>query len=91
MKMLFWQTCPFHECLKLSDSERAYENFMQLFLDVANKFWSTIKLFMNNKGYHGNNNLMLYETEVSGILNNFYINMSNTLLAKKRMDWIEMI
>ena len=31
------RTCPFHECLKLSDSERAYENFKQLFLDITNK------------------------------------------------------
>ena len=30
----FWAdlTCPFHESLKLSDSEQAYENFKQLFL-----------------------------------------------------------
>ena len=31
------RTCPFHECLNLSDSERAYENFKQLFLDITNK------------------------------------------------------
>ena len=31
------RTCPFHECLKLSDSERAYENFKLLFLDITNK------------------------------------------------------
>ena len=165
------RTCPFHECLKLSDPERAYENFKQLYLDITNKhapvktkmirgnnaplmnkelskeiivksklrnklyrhktktnwknytkqhnkcrylrreavilhfsklckngvisdkkFWSTIKPFMNNKGYHGNNNLTLYEddniakdeTEVSGILNNFYINIVNHVTGKER-------
>ena len=31
------RTCLFHECLKLSDSERAYENFKQPFLDITNK------------------------------------------------------
>ena len=29
--------CPFHECFKLSDSERVYENFKQLFLDITNR------------------------------------------------------
>ena len=49
---------------------------------------------MNNKGCHGNNNLTLYEggniakdeIEVSGILNNFYINIVKHVLAKKRMN-----
>ena len=28
---------PLHECLELSNLERAYENFKQLFLDITNK------------------------------------------------------
>ena len=47
---------------------------------------------MNNKGCHDNDNLTLYEsgnivkdeTDVSGILNDFYINIVR--LAKKGMD-----
>ena len=49
---------------------------------------------MHNKGCLGNNNLMLYEggniaedeIEVSGIFNNFYINIVKHVLAKKGMD-----
>ena len=49
---------------------------------------------MNNKGCHGNNNLTLSEggniardaTEVSGILNNFYINIVKHVTGKKGMD-----
>ena len=40
MEMLFLvdlRTCHFHECFELSDSEQAYENFKQLFLDITNK------------------------------------------------------
>ena len=56
------------------------------------KFWSTIKPFMNNKGCHGNNNLKFYEggtitkdeTEVSGILNNFYINKVKHVNGKEK-------
>ena len=56
------------------------------------KIWSTIKPFTNNKGRHGNNNLTLYkggniakdETEVSGILNNFYINIIKQVTGKER-------
>ena len=47
---------------------------------------------MNNKGCHSNNNLTLYEggniakdeTEVSGILNNFYINIVKHVTGKER-------
>ena len=56
------------------------------------KFWSTFEPFMNNKGYHGNNNLTLYEggkivkdeIEVSGILNDFYINIVRHITGKER-------
>ena len=47
---------------------------------------------MNNKGCHGNNNLTLYEggnidkdeIEVSGILNNFYIDIVKHVTGKER-------
>ena len=47
---------------------------------------------MNNKGCHGNNNFTPYEgdniaedeTEVSGILNNFYINIVKHVTGKER-------
>ena len=47
---------------------------------------------MNNKGCHGNNNLTLYEggnidkdeIEVSGILNNFYVNIVKHVTGKER-------
>ena len=61
------------------------------------KFWSTINPFMNNKGRHGNNNLTLYEggniakdeIEVSGISNNFYINIIKHVTGKE-MDGFDL-
>ena len=75
-----------HEAVKLHFSKLHNE------IISGKKFWSTIKPFMNNKGCRGNNNLMLYEggniaedeTEVSRILNNFYINIVKHVTGKER-------
>ena len=56
------------------------------------KFWTIIKLFMNDKGCHENSNLYLLdngtivkdEIRVSAILNEFYVNITKHLTSKTR-------